>query len=469
MAFQLPPLPNFNVNIPQMPDALTKMTQMGQLKDMLSGTAARNALLPLQVQEQQQKIEQEKTQTATAQLELQSQQAMMKAWSDPDFTKKITGTDTAATGGSGFDPNVMLQELSSRGVLPKDAQGIVNSFIERSKNMAAATKDQIENYAKAHQALADMLAPITDMPVEKASAALANVKAKLLAKPIPGLDQQDLALVNHADLEHLPAMINVLGLNGQIADYHKKNAEAAAAGQKVVPTNDKGQATGLSVEAQQGVLKDVAVATNPQVQAGKVAVATAEGQARANIEAQIARGSNAALANVPPHMVSAATADATKAGTEYAQAVSVTQRLNAMMDAAKKGNVVSYQLIPQEGALQLTTSQGVHRINMAEIQNYGGGSLWQRMEGHIGKALEGKSIPDSVLNDMAEMQKIQAEGARTKYENTLKTVNQAYGSNFKPVEMETNAPTPAASGVMRRQYLGATYEQQKDGTWKKVQ
>lgn len=173
-----------------------------------------------------------------------------------------------------------------------------------------------------------------------------------------------------------------------------------------------------------------------QAQQDKVDVASAEGRARANIEAATARGSNAALANVPPHLIGPATDAATKAGTEFAQAQSVSQRLNAMMDAARKGNVVSYQLIPEEGALQLVTSQGIHRINMTEIQNYGGGSLWQKMQGHLGKALTGASIPESVLNDMAEMQKLQGEGARARYENTLKTVNQNYGSAFKPLDME---------------------------------
>jgi hypothetical protein len=38
---------------------------------------------------------------------------------------------------------------------------------------------------------------------------------------------------------------------------------------------------------------------------------------------------------------------------------------------------------------------------------------------------------------MTEMQKIQSEGARSKYENTLKTINQATGAEFKPVEMDT--------------------------------
>jgi len=73
---------------------------------------------------------------------------------------------------------------------------------------------------------------------------------------------------------------------------------------------------------------------------------------------------------------------------------------------------------------------------MAEIQNYGGaGSLWQRMLGKFGKATTGQSIPPSVLDDMAQIQAIQARGARTKYENSLKVVNQNYGSTFQPVDM----------------------------------
>lgn len=203
-----------------------------------------------------------------------------------------------------------------------------------------------------------------------------------------------------------------------------------------------------------------AIATAPQ----KIAVAEAEGAARATREAQIARGSNAELAQVPPHLVSQATAAADKADQDYAQSKSVSDRLSAMMDAAKRGNVVSYQLIPQEGALQITTSQGVKRINMAEIQNYGGGSLWQRMQGRFGKALSGESIPAGVLDDMSEMQKFMTEGSRAKYENTLKSINQRTGATFKPVEMETMT-SPATAPT--KTYQGRTYEQQSDGSWKR--
>lgn len=202
-----------------------------------------------------------------------------------------------------------------------------------------------------------------------------------------------------------------------------------------------------------------ALATVQQIQGGKVAVAKAEGEARANIETQMARGSNAALAQVPPHLISYATESATKAAQDYDQAKSVSDRLNAIMDAARKGNVVAYQLLPEEGALQVTTSQGVHRINMAEIQNYGGGSLWQNLQGHFGKALSGKSIPESVLNDMAKMQEIQAQGARSKYEHDLAAINRYTGANFQPMlsdstplgEKQAQGGASPAAGMVRFQ------------------
>lgn len=179
--------------------------------------------------------------------------------------------------------------------------------------------------------------------------------------------------------------------------------------------------------------------------------------AQIGVQNALTKGSSAALANVPPHLVAPATEAATKAGADYAQAQSVSQRLADMMDAARNGNVVSYQLIPQEGALQVTTSQGVHRINMAEIQNYGGGSIFQRLEGHLGGALEGKTIPDSVLNDMAEMQRIQQQGSQAKYNNTLKTINQYYGSNFQPVPIDIGGSANSGSGKFSVSVGGKTY------------
>lgn len=447
MAFELPALPSFQTNIPQF-DPLAQRAKMLQLKNLMG----QQQLLPLQLQEEQQKVQATTLANQEQQQNLDSQKAMIKAWSDPKFLDKFTGTDQATASGVGFDPNGLVSSLVSQGVLPKDAFAMSEQIVKRSQEIATTQKDIAQTgeanagtREKGMKVLADKVGGVLDLDAAKAGDALAALKQDIQkdmvrsSKVYAGVPQDDLAHLAAADLEHLPAIATLIGLDAKLADFHKAKAEAAAAQQKVIPPGG-----GLSPDTQQQVQKDVAVATNPQIQHGKEAVAAAEGTARANIEAAVARGGQAALAKVPVHLVAPATEAAIKAGSEYAQSKSVSDRLTAMMDAAKGGNVVSYQLIPEEGALQITTSQGVHRINMAEIQNYGGGSLWQRMEGHLGKALTGQSIPDSVLKDMTEMQKIQASGSRTKYENTLKTINQATGAEFKPVEMDTMTPTSSA-------------------------
>lgn len=435
MAFQLPPLPNFQVNTPQQPDILGQYGKMVQLKNMLG----QQQLLPLQVQEEQQRVQSATTDNQIKQQMLNDQKAMGK-W--------LQGEDADVPAPAKADP--LQDKIASFLGIPSDdplmnvargwlkngmsAPGVMTGLqasLQRREELAKSTVEQQKVVKDNYDTWKDALAPIAnEKDPLKQSVALAEALPRLegathLSPELAGM----LGALKQGP-QYIQSAFNMVAAQEKALGLTKATAETKAAEQKVIP-----EGGAMSPDTAQQVQKDVAVATNPQIQEGKVEVATAEGQARANIEAAMARGSQAALANVPPHLITPASEAAQKAGAEYAQAVSVTQRLNAMMDAAKKGNVVSYQLIPQEGALQLTTSQGVHRINMAEIQNYGGGSLFQRMEGHFGKALTGKSIPESVLNDMAEMQKIQAEGSRAKYENTLKTVNQTFGASFKPVEM----------------------------------
>ena len=70
MAFQLPQMPNFNVQQPPPFDPLAQQTKTAQLKNMLSETALRQQLAPLQVQEQQQRNQQQQTANAMAALQL---------------------------------------------------------------------------------------------------------------------------------------------------------------------------------------------------------------------------------------------------------------------------------------------------------------------------------------------------------------------------------------------------------------
>jgi hypothetical protein len=50
---------------------------------------------------------------------------------------------------------------------------------------------------------------------------------------------------------------------------------------------------------------------------------------------------------------------------------------------------------------------------------------------------------------MSEMQKIQQEGSQSNNNTSIKTINETYGSKFKPVEMEAkpNAPSGPPSGA----------------------
>lgn len=283
------------------------------------------------------------------------------------------------------------------------------------------------------------------IPVNTFNSLMTNQSNKTVESEIARLSQIDIA--KGQDPNQNPAIQSLIGIRRALQNYTPAMADNQY--REIYAKQFKGQPL------------------TPDEQAFKAAYEkqkTLTPMAQISVQSALTKGSNAALANVPPHLVAPATEAATKAGADYAQAQSVTQRLQEMMDAAKNGNVVAYKLIPQEGALQVTTSQGVHRINMAEIQNYGGGSLFQQMEGHFGGALEGKSIPDSVLNDMAEMQAIQQRGSQAKYNNTLKTINQYYGSNFQPVDIpaSSSSATNSAGMVTMRAPNGQTKQVPSD-------
>ena len=417
----------------------------------------------------------QQTELQTRQLQLQDVKAQtdaMHEWDGSDIDKL---------------PGLILKHGGSAQAVWSSKQQI----LAYKKQLADTQKTELENQQKQNDHFAQSIENVLAKPAAEQPQAFEAEKQQAIK--LGYLDPQQAQGLQYQGPEQLQQLKKVfMGHSAAVEDALKtaqtgeagaKTGEAQAQTQKIqaempggplyspsdnllyqrAAAGDPQAKSILKTKQQQEVGTAVQKETNPQIQAGKVQVAAAEGAARANIEHQFAVGSNAAVANVPTHLVGPATEAAKKAADDYAQAKSVSDRIQLMMDAAKSGNVVSYQLIPQEGALQVTTSQGVHRINMAEIQNYGGGSYWQMLQAHIGKALSGKSIPDSVLKDMSEMQGIMAEGSKTKYENTLEGINQNYGSSFKPVEMK-NVQKPQQQ--VTRTYKGRTYVQQPDGSWK---
>jgi hypothetical protein len=464
------PLPALSINPPQQQDTLGQFQKLMALRSL----------------GQQQQLQQQQIQGATQEnqmraLQLQDQQTLRESakgldWSKPDtfgkwisnaqeagvspqtlsslalqraqYQEQLAKTDTATLAAQ-KDANSQLQghidaikgitdPTNRAAVASQQASQILSSGLVKDPGLIQKIQAMRQGqYVPTDDDLTMMENGLTDHNTQieqrlKQSETAKNTTAQLL-------DQNKLDIIH--SWEQNPQQ--VLGQVDQIVPPDGPNAALNARTKSQVQfalgTGDvDGAKAAIKAAAEQvgAVEKDVQVATNPAVRNAKIDDAVRE-------QRQLTTGP--ATSNVPPHLAASATSDAAKADTDYAQSLSVNQRLAAMMDAAKKGNVVSYQLLPEEGALQVTTSQGVHRINMAEIQNYGGGSLWQEMQGHIGKALTGKSIPESVLNDMAEMQKIQAEGAQAKYQNTLQGINRRYGSSFEPVDMATGATSKQAS------------------------
>jgi hypothetical protein len=406
-----------------------------------------NALQPGQLQGQQNDLQMQKMQLEQLHAMLEGNKNLVRAQHDPEWD--ANDPDKMVKIFNRYDVPAPLQISVAKGLF--ELKGLFNQAskadLEQSAEFHTFFDDQFQGvksappdtrqkvYRDALQTAQNYVSRLPDGPAK--TAGLAEIAGA------PPLFDENWINAKHGTLKTQAQLAKDALVQGQAREAAGKGAQAEAES-NLLFAKTPGAAAESTIQQQNAAL-------NPQQRAleGNLYYAAAGGDPRKALQLETQQkiaAAQAPFANVPdalkgvaPHLIPAATTAATKAGEEYAAAKSVSDRMAATMDAARRGNVVSYQIIPQEGTLQITTSQGVHRINRTEIEQYaGGGSLWQRLEGHIGKQLTGKSIPASVLNDMQEIQKIQADGSKSKYENTLKTVNQNYGSGFKPVEMGGN-------------------------------
>jgi hypothetical protein len=437
----------------QQPSPLEAYGKIMQLKSLMQGQQLQQAQLQGEQQQQKQsaqlfpgQLQQQNVQTQMAQNKLASQNAMIKAWQDPGFSKEITGGGQQGQqpNGPGFDPNAMTQSLVKRGVMPEDAMAMTNQFVDRSakvsemvKNNAAAASDQIGTYQKALGTITDKLSSIMDMPVSKAGPAFDAYKQELARNPIPGIPQGDLQALQSSTLDKLPSFVNMATIEGNIAKFHKDEADAQTAQQKVIPAGG-----GLSPEARQGLTADISKETNPQVIA-------AHAQQAAQSQEAVQKGlyGESPLAGVPPALAPAAASEATKVDQAYTQAQQAANDMQSMVDMAKKGNKVAYAYSPVTGVLQINVAGQTKRINTTEIEQYGGaGSALDRIKGFIGKQTEGKSIPDNILNDMAEVSQSYSGNARKKYESDIAGLNSRYGAKFQPLNAVSGSSQQAPTG-----------------------
>ncbi len=455
MPLQLPQgIPNLNVNIPSMADAQMKGLQ---LRDLM----AQQQMRPVQLQIAQQQQQQLQLENQQRQIELQSQQNMMKMFQSGEMENLFDGQAHPSTpAGTApppgvpdvlpFDPNKLMGTMAKNGILPKDSFGFITPLLDQAskmseiaKNRGAAAKDLFDVYAKTHETLASGLAPIAKLPPDQQALALSEWQQELFKNPPPGTDPGDIQYLAKITPDQIAHAATRLGIESQMANSYKAQAEAAAAQQKVIPSG-----AAVSPDTQQQIQKDIAVATNPQIQQGKVAVATAEGIARANVEAQMARGSNAAVANVPPHLVAPAVAEATKLGTDFATFSGQMANLRTQLAAAKDGDQVAAAFAPVATALGSNAFYGTHRLAPAEVQALGPslGSVPREIDTWFAKNRHGKLADESVkeFNNLVD----RLTSAKTDaYKASLGLVNQNYGANFKPVETGGGTGGSGGSGL----------------------
>jgi hypothetical protein len=79
---------------------------------------------------------------------------------------------------------------------------------------------------------------------------------------------------------------------------------------------------------------------------------------------------------VQSHLIAPASAAAEKAGNDYLTAKQAADNMADFLDAARSGNKTAVKIVPLQGALEITTAQGVHRINRTEVDQYGGAVIF---------------------------------------------------------------------------------------------
>jgi hypothetical protein len=378
MPLQLGPMPNFNV---QTPDVLGGQAKAATLAGLLNENSLRQQLAPFQVQEQQEKAKQAGIQTQTQQQDLDSRKAMMAVIANGELNK-FAGVETPD--GSGFDAAGAYQYMMSKGILPAQAGEYANSWLtigkqqaEISKNLGEAGKAQQEIREKTLKQVASKLGDIGDMSISKAANAFDAFRQDLVRNPkaYVGLTQQEMAELYSADVTHLDALEGHLGIAAQVADFHKSKAEAFAA-------TPEGAAAKSSAEAR----AKLAVESSPEAVALAGNKAGAEAAARFPYELQLKQQE---LAQNPVFAVNPKTGQRELTTMGDVKAQGLTNPVKVSQADLEKETTLNAQM----NDLQLNTSRFKAALNAM-------GPLSKADVGNMTRVLSDKSINSFLANEL---------------------------------------------------------------------
>jgi hypothetical protein len=484
------PLPALAIQPQQQQDPLAAIKNVLALRNIQTQQQIQQGQLALQPGQQAQQAEgvkQAQMSTQMQQLQLQDMQGFNSALKDtyapqaaPAQPQGQAAQPQAAQ--QSQNPEDRLADLAQRIQDPKYGISMagqikaIEQFTNLKKSLAGASDEQIKSIQDAHSLMARSLGSVLQAPEQQRpqewTAQVQSLMQNPALRPFAGIvpaaypgdaKAQQLMLQlqvekDAVDSAKLPGAKAESQRQAQQADIVQQlsdpaklaepGAVAAIQAKMRDPATDKADIPRLQALIPQ------AVAAQQQAQQNKVDIAKAEGWARANVELQVKRGSNAALAQVPPELIAPATAAATKAGTEYAAVASQLGNVKNLLAAAKNGDEVASAFAPIAAALGSNAFYGTHRLAPSEVQALGPqlGSVARELNTWFDKHATGTLAPDSIKEFNGLVDRL-GSAAEDKYTNALSVANQNYGSTFKPVTMQSRPTEPTKPAIPQ----GATH------------
>lgn len=152
-----------------------------------------------------------------------------------------------------------------------------------------------------------------------------------------------------------------------------------------------------------------------------------------------------------------------KVETPYLQARQSAQELRDTIEAAKAGNMTAAQQQALQTTMASIRSQGLNRINLAEIKNTErAGNLWTNIQADFGKAISGQPMPAKLQQDTLEFADLLEKGAYEKYQQGHKQIT----TRYKLGEEKTlDWPAKKAAAANVPENVTATLKGQKPGRY----
>lgn len=451
-------IPNYSINQPPAPDLLGQYGKLLSLKNMQAQSAEipldlqikqqqvqqQQALNPLQLQQQQEATKQAQLATQQAQLQIKSQNAMIDAISGGALNK-YAGVSTPD--GSGFDAAGAYQDLvANHGVLPQEAGAYVQSIQSVAKNNADIRKNLgdageafLKNRTESHKQMASDVADVLALPPAEQPAALNTLKQSYAAKPLPGVDANDLALFQQADPAHLPAVAAQLRLDSLIDAHHaeqaQEQAQSAEAGQKVraaspvtpellqSATQTLGTFAAMPPNMRQAFAKQMSLA--PDYQSLQDVQKRAEDFNKAFQSSADARQQAMTIKDVGLQQVVAGklVAEDQKLGAIQDQ----TDGIRGLLDLSKGGNETANNAALTRFAEHEIREGGINRMNQAELNNLtkSVGDYGRRISAWVDAGFKGE-IPPATNAEIGSILDAEETAANAAHDRNVGFINDRY-------------------------------------------